>query len=279
MTAGYKTDFEKQRIIPFQVFGNLYYVGTRSGPSYLIATTNGLILLDTGMPQTRHLLFESMWEMGFDPRQVKYIIHSHGHIDHIGGTRAVKALSGAKTFIGAGDEDYVNGKLDLTWAKELGFTYDDPFEADQIVHDGEVIRLGETEIKCVASPGHTPGVMSYFLNITDGKKTYRAGTHGGVGIRSMSKKFLDGYGLSHNCRNQFLSGLERLKSERVDVFFGNHLGHNDALLKLSQVKPGAANPFIDPTTWLLFLEKRAKLLLDMIEKEERASSENNQCTI
>ncbi len=272
MTAGYKTDFEKQRIIPFQVFGNLYYVGTRSGPSYLIATTNGLILLDTGMPQTRHLLFESMWEMGFDPRQVKYIIHSHGHIDHIGGTRAVKALSGAKTFIGAGDEDYVNGKLDLTWAKELGFTYDDPFEADKIVHDGEVIRLGDTEIKCVASPGHTPGVMSYFLNITDGKKTYRAGTHGGVGINAMSKKFLDGYGLSHSCRNQFLSGLERLKLERVDVFFGNHLGHNDALLKISQAKPGAANPFIDPTAWLSFLEKRAKLLLDMIEKEERDNS-------
>jgi hypothetical protein len=50
MAVGYQTDFVDQRIEPFQVFGNLYYVGTRSRPAYLIKTTDGLILLDTGMP-------------------------------------------------------------------------------------------------------------------------------------------------------------------------------------------------------------------------------------
>jgi metallo-beta-lactamase class B len=79
-----KKDLKNQKITSFRIFGNLYYVGTRSGPSHLIDTGNGLILLDTGYPQTLHLLVQSMWELGFDPRNIKFIVHSHGHYDHIG---------------------------------------------------------------------------------------------------------------------------------------------------------------------------------------------------
>ena len=152
MKINYKIDFKNERVPPFRIFGNLYYVGARFGTSHMIDTGKGLILLDTGLPQTLHLIVQGIWELGFDPRNIKYIIHSHGHYDHIGGTKALVALSGAKTFIGAGDEDYVNGKIDLTWAKELGYRYDETFEPDEIVHDGDVITLGNTAITCIATP-------------------------------------------------------------------------------------------------------------------------------
>ena len=268
MRIDYKIDFKNERIAPFRIFGNLYYVGARFGTSHLIDSGDGLILLDTGLPQTLHLVIESIWELGFDPRNIKYIIHSHGHYDHIGGTKALKALSGAKTFIGSGDENYVNGKLDLTWAKELGYHFESPFEADAIMHDGDAIQLGSASIKCVASPGHSPGTMSFFFNVSEGKNTCRAGMHGGVGINSMSREFLDEYGLSYDCREKFLKGLDRLKEEHVDIFLGNHIGNNDTEGKYAKRKQGGSNPFINPAEWRPFLERCGKSLQDMIEKEK-----------
>ena len=68
--------------------------------------------------------------------EVEYILLTHGHYDHIGGTRALIEMYGVKTVIGRGDEDDVNGKLDLTWAKELGYKYEEQFTPDVLVKDG-----------------------------------------------------------------------------------------------------------------------------------------------
>jgi metallo-beta-lactamase class B len=268
MKIDYKIDLKNERIKPFRIFGNLYYVGARFGTSHLIDTGAGLILLDTGMPQTLHLIVQGMWELGFDPRNIKYILHSHGHYDHIGGTKALAALSGAKTFIGSGDENYVNGKINLTLAEELGYSYNEAFETDEIIYDGDVIRLGNTVIKCLATPGHSPGCMSFFFDVSNGEKTYRAGMHGGVGINTMSKDFLEEYGLSYDCREQFLSGLERLKQEPVDIFLGNHIWLNDMEEKYALMQTKKINPFIGPGEWLPFLERCANSLREQINKEK-----------
>ena len=267
MDYTYTFNFGRERITPFRIFGNLYYVGARFGTSHLIDTGDGLILLDTGLPQTLHLIIQSMWEIGFDPRNIKYIIHSHGHYDHIGGTKALVALSGARTFIGAGDEYYVNGKLDLTWARELGYRYDEAFEADVLIHDGDVIRLGNTAIECIATPGHSPGCMSFFFDVTDGEHTYRAGMHGGVGINSMSKEFLDKYGLPYDCREKFLDGLERLKHKHVDIFVGNHIGNNNTVEKYAALRAGDTEAFVNSTDWTVFLDQCGNDLRNMISSE------------
>lgn len=268
MKIDYEIDFSRERITPFRIFGNLYYVGARFGTSHLIDTGAGLILLDTGLPQTLHLIVQGMWELGFDPRDIRYILHSHGHYDHIGGTKALKALSGAVTLIGAGDEDFVNGKRDLTWARELGYRYDETFEADVILRDGDTVELGNTKITCLSTPGHSPGCLSFFFHVGDGKTRYRAGMHGGVGVNAMTKEFLDEYGLSYDCREQFLSGLERLKQERVDLVLGNHINNNRLEEKYRRMQAGGPNPFLDNREWISFLEQCRKNLLDLMENEK-----------
>ncbi|MBQ6474180.1 MAG: MBL fold metallo-hydrolase, partial [Victivallales bacterium] len=140
-------------------------------------------------------------------RDIRVILHSHGHYDHLGATKALLEIAPkAKTYIGEADVDFANGKLDLTWARELGYEYREAFEPDHALHDGDFIRLGSTEILCLSTPGHTPGVMSFFFDVTEDGKTYRAGMHGGVGMNSMKRDFLDKYGLSLDCRQQFLAG-------------------------------------------------------------------------
>lgn len=139
---------------PFRVFGNLYFVGTEPASAHLIDTGAGLILLDSGYPETLYLVLDSIRRLGFRLEDLALILHSHGHIDHIGGTRALVELTGAKTAIGAADADTVRGRRPLTFAKELGMTFDGFFEPDRLLQDGDVIALGSTRITCL----HTPGI-------------------------------------------------------------------------------------------------------------------------
>ena len=251
---------------PFKIFGNLYFVGTRFVSSHVIDTGEGLILIDSQYPLCTYLLLENIRKVGLDPYNIKYILHSHGHYDHIGGTRALVELTGAKTLIGRADCDYVNGKLDLTWAKELGYEYYEMFEPDILMDDGYVLTLGNTSIRCVSTPGHTPGVMSFFFDVTDGERTYRAAMFGGAGMNSMRKPWLDSRGLSYSCRDDFLNSLAKVRDEKVDILIGNHPGDADTAGKHQRMKDGEENPFLDPTAWHRRLDYCRRQFDEMIEK-------------
>lgn len=247
MIHGYEMKMKpwKGYMEPFQIFGNLYFVGTRFVSSHVIDTGDGLILLDSNYPQCTYLLTEGMRKVGLNPYDIKFILHSHGHYDHIGGTRALVELTGAKTIIGRPDVDYVNGTLDLTWARELGFEYNEKFEPDIILDDGDIFTCGNTRIRAVSTPGHTPGTMSFFFNVSDGKDTYTAGMFGGAGVNSMTNEFLNAYKLPLSYRDDFRKSLKKVKDEKVDILIGNHPGDVDTAGKWEQIKKGEKNPFID----------------------------------
>lgn len=252
---------------PFKIFGNLYFIGTEPASTHLIDTGDGLILIDTGYQHSLYLVLNNIWELGFSPYDIKYLVHTHGHIDHIGGTAALVKLTGAKTFLGEADKDYANGKLDLTYAKELNMTFNETFETDVVLNDGDIIELGNTKITCVATPGHTPGAMSFFFDVTDGNETFRAGLHGGMGINTMAGWFLRKYGLSFDCRDKFLKAMDRLNEEKVDIFLGNHMQHNNTLEKREKVLSGDKYAFVNPDEWAEYNIWAKQNLLNMIEKE------------
>lgn len=252
---------------PFKIADNLYFVGSRGASSHIVDTGEGLIMLDSGYPQTLYQVLFNMQKMGLDPKNIKYIVHSHGHYDHLGATKALKELTGAKTFIGAPDKDLANGKVDLTWAKELGAEYFEAFEPDILLQDGDIISLGNTKIECISTPGHTPGTMSFFFNVEYKNKTYLAGTHGGVGSNSMKKEFLDKYNLSYDCRADFLKGLEKVKNKPVEIFIGNHTWNNKTEEKLKNLTPDN-NPFINKDDWKKFIIECKSKILALIESEK-----------
>jgi metallo-beta-lactamase class B len=251
---------------PFKIFGNLYFVGTQFVSSHIVDTGEGLILIDSQYPQCVYLLLENIRKVGLDPYDIKYILHSHGHYDHLGGTRALVELIGAKTVLGRPDRDYANGTVDLTWAKELGYEYFEMFEPDILIDDGYVLKLGNTEIRCVSTPGHTPGVMSFFFDVTDGKNTYTAAMFGGAGMNSMRYKFLDAYGLPHSYRDDFLTSLEKVRDEHVDILIGNHPGDAQTAQKYERMLAGEENPFLDPTAWHKRLDYCRSQFDDMVAK-------------
>jgi glyoxylase-like metal-dependent hydrolase (beta-lactamase superfamily II) len=128
---------------PFHVAGNIYYVGNKHVCSYLIDTGAGLILMDTAWPQTVYLLLDSIRCLGFDPNEIRYIIHSHAHCDHIGGTRSIVELTDAETFLGKGDIEFIKTKPDLTWSKECGYDFHQDFMVD---HALELMKQRHVDI-------------------------------------------------------------------------------------------------------------------------------------
>ncbi len=241
---------QKQDLFPpVNMFGNLYFVGTKPASTHVVDTGDGLMVFDTGYQHSLYVVIDNIYRMGLKVADIKYIFLTHGHIDHLGGARALRDLTGAKIALGEADRQYANGDLDLTYAKELGMTYKETFEPDILLHDGDEITLGNTTVRAVATPGHTPGAMSFFFDVTDGKDTFRAGLHGGMGINTMAKAFLDKYGLPYSVREDFVKAMHRLNEEKVDIFLGNHMQHNKTESKAKLLQEGNKYAYVDESEW------------------------------
>jgi len=173
----------------FRLAEKLYFVGSEKVSVHLIKSDKGLILIDTGYPDMFEKIVQNIGEVGFSVSDVTAIFHSHGHIDHFGCTRKLKELSGAKTYISCEDNEIVNGTYDLSWAKELGLEREEPFDCDVLIRDGDVFDFGDVAVRCVLTPGHTDGVLSFFITVQTAEGSYTAAMHGGMGMNSMRGLF------------------------------------------------------------------------------------------
>ncbi|MCQ2380351.1 MAG: MBL fold metallo-hydrolase [Victivallaceae bacterium] len=254
---------------PFRIYGNCYFVGTIPASSHLIDTGDGLILIDPGFPQLLHLVLESIGELGFDPHDIRHIINTHGHYDHLGATRRLAEMTGAKTFLGREDADYANGKVDLSWAKELGYRYEEHefFQPDVLLDDGSTIELGDTKIRCRHTPGHTPGTTSFFLTLHGDRGDKAAGMFGGNGVNTLRRDFLLAHPELATMRRAYRESIAKLMTESVDIHLGNHVNNNDTLRRGGEVLAGNPDAFVDPDDWRRFLRYRARQL-DEIEENE-----------
>ena len=127
---------------------------------------------------------------------------------------------------------------------------------DVEVEDGDHICLGNTDIRCVLSPGHTFGTLSFFFNVSDGQQTLRVGYLGGAGFLTMYKAYCGWYLLPQTKNECMKQTIEKLWNEKVDITLGNHPGQNNTLGKRQYMleNPGT-NPFINPACWQIFLGK------------------------
>ena len=242
-------------ISPFRIAGNLYFVGTQKASCHILKTNEGLIMLDTGYEDNYETILDSMAELELDVKEVKYILHSHGHYDHTDATTKMVALTGAKTFLAREDVKYIKG-----------------FTPDVYYTDGMTVTLGDTEVLCLHTPGHTEGTYSFFFYVEESGKRWRCGSFGGAGTPQLKRDFMNAYNVPYAMRRHFLASIARLRGEHVDLFVGNHAGQNRtrenrALLMADPT----VNPFVDESgsVWQRFLDTLEPKLWAHIEKENR----------
>ena len=131
---------------PFKILGNVYYVGAQNIGSYLFTTPQGHILLDTGMPAMHQAVKANIEKLGFKLSDIKIMISSHAHIDHIGGHAEMKKATGAQVVALAQDAKALESGKDLSPVEYLPWA---PVKVDRVIKDGDTVSLGGVTLKAV----------------------------------------------------------------------------------------------------------------------------------
>jgi metallo-beta-lactamase class B len=155
---------------PFQIIGNIYYVGTINLGCYLIKTRDGLILLDTALQESGPQLRANIESLGFKLKDIKIMLSSHSHFDHVAGHADMKAATGAQVYSTAADAEILES------GGQKGFHPIKPFykqvKVDKILKDGSNVRLGEIIMTAHLTPGHTEGNTAWTMKVTENGKQY-----------------------------------------------------------------------------------------------------------
>jgi metallo-beta-lactamase class B len=228
---------------PFRIVGNLYYVGTYDLASYLIVIPKGNILINTGLPGSDTMIRAHVEALGFKLADVKILLATNAHFDHVGAMAVVQQQTGARVMINefdapvladGGSSDYVLG------GKGMMFL---PVKADRLLHNHDTIKLGSMQIIALHHPGHTKGASSFMFDVKDEHRTYRVLIANMPSILSETK--LAGMPGYPNVGKDYAYTLNAMKNLQFDIFLASHASQFDLQKKH---KPGDAyNPeaFVD----------------------------------
>jgi metallo-beta-lactamase class B len=158
-----------QPVEPFRIVGNIYYVGAANIASYLIATPQGHILLDTGTTDMHDGIAGSIGQLGYQVSDVRVLLASHAHFDHIAGHALMQRRTGAQVMAMAGDAEALETGHDMSALGAIGW---EPVPVSRRLRDGDTVTLGETTLRAVHAPGHTPGATIWMTTVADDGRSY-----------------------------------------------------------------------------------------------------------
>lgn len=253
---------------PIKLYGNTYLVGFSGLDVALISTSDGLILIDGALPQAVADIEDNIRRLGFRIEDVKYILSTEPHYDHAGGLAALARDSGA-TVIASPAAAVVlrqghSGADDPQASTAAAFP---PVERVRALLNGEVLRLGDVEITARATPGHTPGSMSWSWRSCEATecKTVVFGS-------SLNPITSGSYRYSDPANRALLDGFRRtfasLRAMPCDILLSAHMEQSGGDVRLAQLRQGVEpNPFIDPTACRAYADKHEALLDRKLERE------------
>ena len=239
---------------PFKVFDNLYFIGMKYVSSWILTTSDGLIMFDALFEHEEYgeYLIENMHKLGFDPADLKYLVITQGHLDHYGQARMLQDLTGVVVGSGMGDWGLIEERMG-----------DKGPRRDWVIEDGDSLTLGDTTIRFEITPGHTPGTVSTIIPLQDGDQAHLGYFHGGTELEYFEPEIING----------FISDMERIKNvEGIDVQINNHAFIDDVFEKkvlLDTRKPGEPHPFVGAEAFDAWVDRRiviAQELLECVEK-------------
>lgn len=248
----------------FKVIENVYYVGNHWVSCYLLDTKKGLVLIDCAMQENLYQLVDEIHQLGFDPHNIKYLLLSHGHFDHVGAARGIQEMSGCETWLGHDDAFFYTERRDL-----IGFEERVPaFKIDHFYDYEDVLDFGDIVIKPVHCPGHTPGTTSFFFSIDHNGEKLVCGMHGGLGAGVLSKEALAASHLPLSVRDTYLASLDKVMDYHVDVLLPSHAKHavDHDIFQIAASDDRSGNGFIDSTAWKRMIQSKKSEMLKMIEE-------------
>ena len=250
-----------------KVVDNIYYVGSNDLAIYLVTTPKGHMLINTGFDETVPLIQASVRSLGFKMTDIKIILASHAHADHVAGHARAREVSGAKVFVMTGDEKVIAG------GGKGQYLYTDsrwrPCPVDKVLKDGEKVTLGGTTLVARHTPGHTPGCTTWTAKVTDGKGKKLVVVVGSPNVNP-------GYQLVKNkaypkIAKDFARTFKVLNSLKCDYFLGAHGNYYGMHAKYPKLKGAKVSPFIDPAGYRDYISLKEKAFRDTLAAQKKAS--------
>jgi len=255
----------KRYVHPFKIFKDIYYVGDSWVCAHLIDTGSGLLLIDCGNTGATAMLINAIWELGFNPKDVRWMIISHGHVDHFGGANFMRNMFGTKIYMSEHDAKMFTERPEFALIHEADNPCEELFIPDVLIHDGDILKFGDLTIECLDVPGHTEGCIALFWETQDEKMKVKVGYYGGFGFNTLSSDFLKQYGRM-DMREVYKKSINRVINREVDLFLGNHCVNNLTLEKMEKIHEDPYI-FVDKARWKICLQE-ALDNLTKLEKED-----------
>jgi metallo-beta-lactamase class B len=255
-------------IAPFRIADRLYYVGSRELAAFLIDSDEGLILLDTGVPEFAPRLLANIRTLGFEPKQVKILLNGQAHLDHAGGLAAVKAATGAKMLASAADAELLErgGKEDFAWGDDLTYP---PVKVDGIVRDGQRVTLGRVALTAHLTPGHTKGCTTWTMPVNVQGSTLVAQFNCSASIPGYKLLGTPAY---PNMAADYERTFATLRQLPCDIFLGAHASFFNLDAKRAQLGKARGNPFVDPEGCRRYVTRMEASYHEQLAREREAAA-------
>jgi len=215
MQANWSQDYE-----PFRIVGNLYYVGTYDLASYLIVTPKGNILINTGLAESVPMIKTHIEKLGFKFSDIKILLATHAHYDHVAGMAEIKKLTGATLMINENDAGVMADGGNSDYAIGGKGAMFEPVKVDRLLHEQDTIKFGGMQIIPLHHPGHTKGATSFLFDVKDDNRTYR------VLIANMptilDQTNLAGMPTYPDVAKDYARTLENMKKVNFDIWLASH---------------------------------------------------------
>jgi metallo-beta-lactamase class B len=258
----------KAPVPPRHLVANLYYVGAIGVSSYLITTPAGHILLDTGLADTVPIIQRGVEQLGFKLTDIKIILSSHAHFDHVSGHALMKRLTGAQVLASAADARVLeSGGTDdfIPFPKDLiGYA---PVKVDHLVQDGEKVTLGGVTLTAYLTPGHTRGATTWTMEVEEGGRAYRVVFFSSASINSGTRLLHPASypGIAADLEATFA----RLKALPCDIFLAPHGGQFAMADKFARLDRGeGVSALVDPAGWKKLIAGAEKAYRDQLALEQ-----------
>jgi metallo-beta-lactamase class B len=244
---------------PHHVIGNVYFVGTADLGTYLITTPEGHILVNTDYESSVPQIRSGVEKLGFKFTDIKIILGSHAHGDHMEGDFMVKELTGARVM--ALEQDVPALRKMTPGGK--------PHPVDKVLHDGETVRLGGSELTAHLTAGHTKGCTTWSMKASEAGKSYDV-------VIVCSVGWNPGYVLWNNkeypqIADDYVRSFATLRKLPCDVFLAAHGGFYDLAGKYAKLRDGGPNPFIDHAGYLAYIDLKEKQFKDEYVRQKAAA--------
>jgi metallo-beta-lactamase class B len=249
---------------PGHIVGPIYFVGTKGLGVFLFTTSEGNILMNTGMPSSGPMIVDSIRKLGFKPEDIKIMINGHAHIDHAGAFAYLKQQFGAQLAVMREDVPAMESgdKNDFKYGDD--FVYP-PVKVDRMLRDGDTIKMGDLLLTAYLTPGHTRGATTWAANIVDGGKTYVVAFPDGAGFNPGYRLVKDpSYpGIADDYRNTH----HKLEMLKPDIWLAQHNEYYDLEGKRQRAETEGVNAWVDPEGYRRFLAGKKREFEEEIDLE------------